>query len=269
MKTKIILTATAISFLMLFSLLSCNKGGDDLLYHSNVHMINLSGYNNSNEELIIQLDTFSATVTPAFSKIAFGANYNFNAPAKQHLKFTMKSKATDKILLEKEIRANDTALATNLSVIYMDGKVSDFPTIPAQVEGKVQVIYMFQSNILNYREPVDIVFKKYYFTPKVFEEVIRIKNLKPNEFSQPIAFDPFQLGLQDYNGQKTSVLFRAHICKAGTDIPYTEGTPYLFNPLTSGAPVPSPTKASSKLFIINEVPDPNTDIIQFSKVLEL
>ncbi|MGE8378043.1 MAG: hypothetical protein ACN6PN_06815, partial [Sphingobacterium sp.] len=176
MKPKIILTATAISFFLLFTLLSCNKGGDDLLYHSNVHMINLSGYNNSNEELILQLDTFSATVTPAFSKIAFGANYNFNDPNKQHLKFTMKSKATDKILLERDIRANDTAVSTNLNIIYMDGKVADFPTLPAPVEGKVQLIYMFQSNILNYREPVDIVFGKYYFTPKVFEEVIRIKN---------------------------------------------------------------------------------------------
>lgn len=267
MKTKIILTATAISFFLLFTLLSCNKGGDDLLYHSNVHMINLSGYNNSNEELILQLDTFSATVTPAFSKIAFGANYNFNDPGKQHLKFTMKSKATDKILLKREIRANDTAVTTNLNIIYMDGKVADFPTLPAPVEGKVQLIYMLQSNILNYSEPVDIVFGKYYFTPKVFEEVIRIKNLKPNEFSQPITFDPFPLGIQDYKGEKTSVLFRAYIYKAGTNIPYTEGSPFEFSLLTSGAPVPSPTKAISKLFIINEAPLNN--IIRFNKVLEL
>ncbi|WP_146191013.1 hypothetical protein [Sphingobacterium athyrii] len=267
MKTKIILSATAISLFLLFTFLSCNKGGDELLYHSNIHLINLSGYNNSNEELILQLDTFSPTVTPAFSKIAFGATYNFNDPGKQHLKFTMKSKATDKILLEREIRANETTVETNLNVIYMNGKVGDFPAIPELVEGKVQLIYMFQSNILNYREPVDIVFKKYYFLPKVFEEVIRIKNLKPNEFSQPISFTPFPLGVQDYNGQKTPVLFRAHIYKAGTDIPYTAGTSYEFNPLTSVAPVPSPTKAASKLFIINEAPVNN--IIQFNKVLEL
>jgi len=267
MKTKIILTATAITFFMLFSLLSCNKGGDDLLYHSNIHLINLSGYNNSNEELILQLDTFPPTVTPAFSKIAFGANYNFNDPNKQRLKFIMKSKATDKILLEREIKATDTTAETNLNVIYMDGKVGDFPVVPAPVEGKVQLIYMFQSNILNYREPVDIVFKKYYFIPKVFEEVIRIKNLKPNEFSQPISFAPFPLGVQDYNGQKTPVLFRAHIYKAGTDIPYTAGSSFQFDPLISVAPTPSPAKASSKLFIINEAPVNN--MIQFNKVLEL
>lgn len=267
MKTKIIFTATAISIFLLSTFLSCHKGGDDLLYYSNVHMINLSGYNNSNEELILQLDTFSPTVTPAFSKIAFGANYNFNDPNKQRLKFIMKSKETGKILLEKEIKANDTVAATNLNLIYMDGKVSDFPAVPALVEGKVQLIYMFQSNILNYREPVDIVFKKYYFIPKVFEEVIRIKNLKPNEFSQPISFAPFPLGVQDYNGQKTPVLFRAHIYKAGTDIPYTAGTPFEFDPLISVAPTPSPTKTSSKLLIINEAPVNN--MIQFNKVLEL
>ncbi|MNK04044.1 hypothetical protein D3C87_219000 [compost metagenome] len=267
MKTKIILKATAISFFLLSTLLSCDKGGDELLYHSNVHMINLSGYNNSNEELILQLDTFSATVTPAFSRISFAANYNFNDPAKQRLKFTMKSKATDKILLEKEIKANDTAAVTDLNVIYMDGKVADFPKVPAPMEGKVQLIYMLQSNILNYREPVDIVFGKYYFTPKVFEEVIRIKNLKPNTFSQPIVFDPFPLGIQDYKGEKTSVLFRAYIYKAGTDIPYTEGSSIEFSQLTSGAPVPSPTKAISKLFIINEAPLNN--VIRFNKVLEL
>lgn len=267
MTPKIILTATAISFFLLFSLLSCNKGGDDLLYHSNIHLINLSGYNNSNEELILQLDTFPPTVTPVFSKIAFGAKYNFNDPGKQRLKFIMKSKATDKILLEREIKATDTAAETNLNLIYMNGKVGDFPVIPAPVEGKVQLIYMFQSNMLNYREPVDIVFKKYYFIPKVFEEVIRIKNLKPNEFSQPISFAPFPLGVQEYNGQKTPVLFRAHIYKAGTDIPYTAGTSFQFDPLISVAPTPSPTKTASKLFIINEAPVNN--MIQFNKVLEL
>jgi len=251
MKTQPILTATAIYFFLLFTLLSCNKGGDDLLYSSNVHMVNLSGYNNSEEELILQLDTFAATVTPPFSRIEFGA----------------KSKATDKILLQREIKASDTTLETNLNVIYMDGKVADFPAVPAPVEGKVQLIYMLQSNILNYREPVDIVFGKFYFTPKVFEEVIRIKNLKPNEFSKPIAFDPFPLGIQDYNGQKTSVLFRAYIYKAGTDIPYSEGSSYTFNQLTSGAPVPSPTTSISKLFIINEAPLNNT--MRFNKVLEL
>src|SRR5690606_32083786 len=72
MKTQPILTATAIYFFLLFTLLSCNKGGDDLLYSSNVHMVNLSGYNNSEEELILQLDTFAATVTPPFSRIEFG-----------------------------------------------------------------------------------------------------------------------------------------------------------------------------------------------------
>lgn len=267
MKPKIISTATAISFFLLFTLLSCNKGGDELLYHSNIHLINLSGYNNSNEELILQLDTFPATVTPAFSKIAFGATYNFNDPNKQGLKFTMKSKASDKILLEKEIRATDPEAETNLNLIYMNGKVGDFPVVPAPVEGKVQLIYMFQSNILNYREPVDIVFKKFYFIPKVFEEVVRIKNLKPNEFSQPISFAPFPLGVQDYNGQKTPVLFRAHIYKAGTDIPYTAGTSFQFDPLVSVAPTPSPAKASSKLLIINEAPVNN--IIQFNKVLDL
>lgn len=267
MNIKNILTATAISCFLLIALLSCNKGGDQLLYHSNIHLFNLSGYNNSNEELTLQLDTFPPTVTPAFGKIAFGATYNFNDPKKQSLKFTMKSKASDKILLEREIRATDTEAETNLNLIYMDGKVGDFPVIPAPEEGKVQLIYMFQSNILNYREPVDIVFKKYYFIPKVFEEVVRIKNLKPNEFSQPISFSPFPLGIQDYNGQKTPVLFRAHIYKAGTDIPYNAGTSYEFNPLTSVAPTPSPVKASSKLLIINEAPVNN--MIQFNKVLEL
>ncbi|ULT25669.1 hypothetical protein KUH03_01270 [Sphingobacterium sp. E70] len=206
-------------------------------------------------------------MTPAFSKIAFGAKYNFNDPNKQHLKFIMKSKVTDKILLEREIKATDTATETNLNLIYMNGKVGDFPVIPAPVEGNVQLIYMFQSNMLNYREPVDIVFKKYYFIPKVFEEVIRIKKLKPNEFSQPISFAPFPLGVQEYNGQKTPVLFRAHIYKAGTDIPYTVGTSFQFDPLISVAPTPSPTKAASKLFIINEAPVNN--MIQFNKVLEL
>lgn len=267
MKTQPILTATAIYFFLLFTLLSCNKGGDDLLYSSNVHMVNLSGYNNSEEELILQLDTFAATVTPPFSRIEFGAKYNFNAISKSSLKFIMKSKATDKILLQREIKASDITLETNLNVIYMDGKVADFPAVPAPVEGKVQLIYMLQSNILNYREPVDIVFGKFYFTPKVFEEVIRIKNLKPNEFSKPIAFDPFPLGIQDYNGQKTSVLFRAYIYKAGTDIPYSEGSSYTFNQLTSGAPVPSPTTSISKLFIINEAPLNNT--MRLNKVLEL
>lgn len=267
MNTTTISIVKAIFCVLLCTLLSCNKGGDDLLYSSNVHMIHLSGYNNSDEQLILQLDTFPATVTPPFSRIDFGANYNFNAASKASIKFTMTSAASGKILLEREIRGTDTTAETKLNVIYMDGKVADFPAVPAPVEGKVQLIYMLQSNILNYREPVDIVFGKYYFTPKVFEEVIRIKNLKPNEFSAPVTFDPFPLGIQEYNGQKTSVLFRAYIYKAGTDIPYSEGSPFTFNQLNSGAPVPSPTTSISRLFIINEAPVNN--IMRFNKVLEL
>ncbi len=255
-----------LGILLLVSLTSCDKG-DQLLYDSNVHLLELKGYNNSSERLIIKLDTFKSVEVAPFSRIGYNAVYNFNSSSPKSIKLTMSSNLQNQTVLQKEIKGMDQEKESKFNLLYMDGKVSDFPNVPELMPNRVQLVYMFQSNFLKFNEPVDIVFGKYYLTPKVFEEFGRIKNLQPNTFSEPFSFDTFPLGIQEYNGQRTSVVLRAFIYKAGTDIPYTEGTNYIFSYLNSGIPVISPATANTKVFIINE--NPVGTMMKYNKVLEL
>jgi UTP-glucose-1-phosphate uridylyltransferase len=126
---------------------------------------------------------------------------------------------------------------------------------------------MFQPTLTNYTEPVDFVVGKYFVTPQVFEELARVKNVKPYEFSTALSIPTFSTARQDYHGVMTSVSFSVRIYKAGTNVPYIDGTSYTWNALNSTAPKPSSSTASSKLYIFSESPLGN--IMRFFTRLEL
>lgn len=241
---------------------ACKKG-DDFVYKGDMLPFVISGYNASNERLTVQVDTFRQLFF--LGSGAFSASQAFTLPEGQRsLKMSVRVEGTDKTVLEREWRKEDGAGKVNF--FYMDGKAQNMPEPPAFEEGKIKLQYMWNPVMTHYDGPVDIAVGKLYFTPKVFEELARVKNVKAGEFSETITIEPFPTAGQTYNGQPTPVLLVVYLYKAGTNEFYTAGTEYTWNPSTS-APKPSPTVASSKLYVFSE--SPSGSLMAFRKSLEL
>lgn len=252
-------------FAVLLALTACKKGNDNFFYTNNDFPVSVTGYNGSDKELVIKLDkyTFPLTIQPNTSFSQSNA-YTFKG-AESKIKLTVAEKTTGKLLVDRELKKEDKEAKVNF--IYMDGKIGPMPNKAPLETDKISLVYMFQPTITNYTEPVDIVAGKYYVTPQVFEEVARAKNVKPNEYSTPITLSTFSTARQDYNGIMTSVSFLVRIYKAGTNIPYVDGTAYTWNALSSTAPKPSASTASTKLYIFSEAPAGN--VMRFNTRLDL
>lgn len=251
--------------MMLFVLASCKKGDQNYFYKGDLLPITITGFNGSSEELIVKVDTFSfpAVLQPNAS---FGQSNSYTfRETEDRVKLVIHEKRTGKLVLEQELKKQDGPAKINF--LYMDGKIVPMPDKPALEEGKISLIYLFQPTVTNYTEPVDFVVGKYYVTPQVFEEVVRAKNVKPNDFSAPMKLPTFSTARQEYNGVMTSVSFIVRICKAGTNVPYTDGTTYTWNALSSTAPKPAASVSSTKLYIFSEIPSGST--MRFNTRLEL
>lgn len=256
---------TLLAGLCLVAFTACNKGADDFLYKGDNVPVSIKGYNGSSEELEVTIDTFKVpALASANALIDLNAAYTFWGD-QQTARMVITEKATAKKVLEKELKKGDGP--TTLRFLYMNGQVSDMPEKPEAEAGKLKISYMFRPTLTNYTAPVDIALVKYYFTPKVFEEVARIKNVKPYEFSEPFTLPTFSTAVQPYNGVNTSVLFRAYIYKAGTNEFYTEGSAYTWHATSSAVPTPVASTASSKLYIFSESEAAGS--IRFTKNLEL
>ena len=265
MKIQKVLNALAIMISALF-ILSCEKGIDNFIYKGKMLTIMVSGYNASDEELELKIDTFrSKIISTANSTINYYNAYTF-LEDKKEIKLTITEKSSGKILTEKTL--NKDSAPPNISMFYSNGIVSEYPKKPAVEEGKIQLRYLYRPKTTFYQGPVDIVFVKYYFTPKVFEEFARLKNVKPNEISDLITFPTMNLQGLTYNGQKTAVLFKAYLFKAGTNEFITNGTENNWHLSNSSVPVPSAKDASSKFYIFSDYIANNNNIM-FTKNLEL
>lgn len=242
--------------MIVFVLAACNKDNDNFLYKEYALPITIKGYNASSEMLAIKLDTINWAI-PLSAGSAFEQSEAFTFKGdRRTVKLSIHEKNTGKLVLEKELKKEDTAIALNF--LYLDGKASDMPEKPAVVKDKISLLYMFIPSVTNYSEPVDISIGKYFVTPKVYEEVTRIKNVKPNEFSEAATFSTFLTGRQEYNGVLTSVSFQVRIFKAGTNTPYVDGTAYTWSDISTTAPKPAASTASSKLYIFSEAPSGNS-----------
>lgn len=237
---------------ILLGLTACNKGDQDFLYKEELFSVNLIGYNASSEELTVKLDTTNL-IDPLQPNSRFESTtaYTFR-PNENRIKLKIAEKISGKLVLERELKKEDSGIKINF--FYTEGRTGPMPEKPAVEQGKIKLLYMFQPIVTNYTEPVDFVVGKYYLVPKVFEELGRAKNVKPYEFCPPITIPTFSTTAQEYNGVTTTASFVVRIYKAGTDIPYTDGTAYSWNPLSSTAPKPQASTASSKLYIFSEAP---------------
>ena len=247
----------------LLALVACSKS--EQFYKEELYRINVNGYNGSNEQLDIKVGS-AAFRSPIMPNTSFNLSdaYTFGS-TESKIKLNITEKSTGKLVLEKELKKEDGEAKVNF--LYMDGKIGTMPTKPAVEADKISLVYMFQPTVTNYTEPVDFVLSKYYVTPQVFEELARVKNVKPNEFSTPVSIGTFSTARQDYNGVMTSVSFVVRICKPGTTIPYIDGTSYTWNALNSTAPKPAASVAASKLYIFSEAPAGN--IMRFATRLDL
>jgi len=247
----------------LLLLVSCSKGRADFYYKESVVPVTVKGLNGSDEWLELKLDTFQfdySPNTPFDHTIAWSFTGN-----QDNIKLRISERSTGKMVLEQTLKKNGGLV--KIGFLYLDGKRSNLPEKPATEEGKVKIKYLFRPTLTNYREPVDIALVKYYLTPKVSEEITRIKNVKPNEVSEAISIPTFSTDGQQYNGQNTRVLFRAYIYKAGTNEFYTEGTDYIWQTISSKVPVPSPSATFAGVYVFSEAPLDN--IINFTTNLEL
>ena len=253
---------TILSAACLLVLTACNKGKDDFFYKGDMQPSMVKGYNGSNENLEVKVDTFKYELESG----TFDRNEAYIFPDGQNsVKLTITEQGSGKMMLEKEIKKGNGPVKINF--FYMNGQVGNMPEKPAAEDGKIKITYLFMPTLTNYTQPVDIVLGKYYFTPKVFEEIKRIKNVKPYEFSEPVTISTFSTTGQQYNGQNTPVLFKAYIYKSGTNEFYTNGTEYTWHATSSSAPTPPASSASSRLYIFSETDADNS--IRFIKNLEL
>ncbi len=260
MKTKHILF-TLLAGLTIFAA-ACKKEAA-YLYKGDMLPFVISGYNASGDRLNVKVDTFQRLFQ--IGNGAFKVSQAFTFPEGQRtLKVSVTPEGSDKPVLEREWTKEDGVGRVNF--FYMNGRAAEMPEPPAPEEGKIKLRYMWNPVMTKYEGPVDIAVGKLYFTPKVFQELARVKNVKAGEFSETITIDPFPTAGQTYNGQLTSVLFVVYIYKAGTNEFYTAGTGYNWN-ITTSAPKPSATVASSKLYIFSE--NPAGTLMAFTKNLEL
>lgn len=247
----------------LYVLAGCNKGESDLLNEVNVLPVSLKGFNGGGRPLSVKLDTFKTALPPG-SAFDFTQAVSFlNNHTTVNLSVT--DDADGKVLLDTTMTQADAPARINF--VYLDGKMSGFPKVAPVESGKLKVSFMFRPTVTKYSGPVDIALVKYYVTPKVIEEMGRIRNVRPNEYSETLALPTFSTAPQLYNGQQTTVSFRALIYKAGTNEYYTEGSGYTWNITTTSVPLPSATASSSKVFIFYETPSGNT--MRYTKNFEL
>lgn len=245
MKTVTVFFALITSLL---ALSSCKKDGE-IQDTRNVLAVSFSILNVGSTPLEAMIDTFRIEIPTG----RFDITRAFPLQSTQRsMKLSIAEKETGKPVMEKELKKEDGR--ADISFFYMNGEIGKVPEVPPVEDGKIKIIYMFRPVKTNYSEPVDIALGKYYLTPKVFEEITRIKNVKANEFTEPVTISTFPITGQQYNGQPSAVSFQVYIFKAGTNELYTQGTAYTWSPTGSTAPKPSSLTASSKLYIFSEAP---------------
>ncbi|MBO9153521.1 hypothetical protein ACFOTA_14970 [Chitinophaga sp. GCM10012297] len=248
--------------LLLLTTAACRKEGE-FLYKGDMMPFTISGFNAGNQYLRVQVDTFRQLFRIGNGPFAVSQAFTFPEGQKT-VKMSVTDEESGKKVLEREWKKEDGAAKVNF--FYLDGVASEMPEPPAPEAGKIKLIYMWNPVMTKYDGAVDIAVGKLYFTPKVFQELARVKNVKPGQFSETITIEPFPTTGQTYNGQPTPVLLVVYLYKAGTNEFYTAGTGYNWN-ISTSAPKPPASVASSKLYIFSE--NPSGSLMAFVKNLEL
>ncbi|AOM75967.1 hypothetical protein BFS30_01555 [Pedobacter steynii] len=205
-----------------------------------------AGYNGSNSELIITIDTMKLpNGIPANGSFKRTDKYTFHE-GQDKVKVVVSEKDSGKKLYESAVNRGEYSL--NVDLIYVDSKLIVRPAFPANKEGFLQASYLFIPKVSGYSGDIDIAYFKnheVYVDNKLVveksEELARV-TAKPNTFSPFLQAPIFESGRTEIDGKVYYINQATVFFKAGTNIPYykdagfTTGEYATFPYLTSTRP---------------------------------
>lgn len=125
------------TFLLLIA--ACNKGEDNFLYKEEVLVVNLIGYNGSDEDLEVKIDTFSFKY-PIPSQQTIDQSDAFTLTGSQaRAKLTVTEKNTGKIVLERGVEKSEKIVTVNL--FYTNDGIA--PYNPPSVNPNTNIVGLF------------------------------------------------------------------------------------------------------------------------------
>lgn len=248
---------------VLILLSGCQKD-DNFLVKEEAFAVITSGYNGSNSELEITIDTLIIpyTIGPSAS---FKRTDKYTFPAsKDGVKLVIKEKETGKPVYEKEVKKGDYSLTIEL--IYVNGKLIEKPVAPADnPEGFRLVSYLFLPRISDYAGDVDVAYIKKYevvqngmLVLESEEELARI-TIKPYVFSEFLKAPIFPGGRHEIDGKVYFINPDVRFFKSGTNIRYYVDAGFT---LRQNAYLPLPLSVKPQIVGIAELGEIGSTFIQ-------
>lgn len=242
-----------IALMLTITMAGCQKD-DNFLVKEEAFALTTSGFNGSDSELQITIDTMTAK-----SLIDAGRSFNrtdrYTFPAsKNSIKLSIVEKKTGKPVYEKEVKKGEYTLVVNL--FYVNGTLIEKPVAPAvNPDGFRLVSYLFLPGITHYTGDIDIVYYKKYefiengqFKLEKKEELARIK-AKAYAFSEFLKAPSFPGGRTEIDGRVFFVNPEVRFFKSGTDINYYEDAGFT---ISSGVSLPLPLSTRPQIVAISE-----------------
>jgi hypothetical protein len=230
---KNIIKPFAALFLLALVISGCQKD-DNFLIKEEAFSVITAGYNGSQDELTVVIDTMTM-FTNIVSNSSFKTTNKYTfMEGQDSVKYLVKEKQTGKIVYEKMVGRGQYSLTIDL--IYVNGKLLKKPELPPVKEGFRQASYLFLPLVTGYSGDIDVVYLKAWqvvrnglLVNEREEELARV-TATPNEFSPFIQAPIFTGGRTEENGVVYFVNADIKYCRSGTSIPYYEDAGFSINP---------------------------------------
>lgn len=234
---------TCITALVLLA--GCQKD-DNYLVKEEAFSVVISGFNGSNSELEVRIDTLTLP-GPIQAGASFKRTdkYTF-PPSKDSVKLVVKEKETSKQVYIKEVKRGE--YSHTIELIYVNGTLIEKPVSPADNPAGFRLVsYLFLPRVSGYAGDIDIAyFKKTesivngQWNLDKLEELTRI-SAKPYIFSTFLQTPAFQGGRNEIDGKVVYLNPVVKFFKSGTNIPYYEGEEFTLSP-NANLPLPFSVK---------------------------
>jgi hypothetical protein len=231
--------------LLASTITGCQKD-DNFLVKQEAFSVITSGYNGSNSELGITIDTLTLYPIAASGNFKRTDKYTFGE-GQQSVKLVINETETGKLVFEKEVKRGEYSVTIEL--IYVNGKLIEKPVPPVDNPAGFRLAsYLFIPRISNYSGKIDVAYCKLsqvvlngQLVTESDEELARI-TLTPYEFSPFLQAPNFTSGRNEINGKVYFINQDLKLYKSGTNIRYYEDAGVAISPsayfmgLTSSKP---------------------------------
>ena len=240
--------------LLSITMAGCQKD-DNFVIKEEAFSVITSGFNGSNSELEITIDTMTLQY-PIQAGTNFKRTDKYTFPKeKDSVKLIIKEKENGKSVYEKEVKKGDYSLT--ITLIYVNGKLIEMPVAPANnPDGFRLISYLFLPGVSNYTGDIDIVyFKKYEYIEngqlklEKQEELARV-TATPYTFSAFLEAPAFPGGRTEIDGKIYFLNPVLMFFKSGTNIPYYEDAGFTIGGNTS---LPLPLSVKPQIVGITEL----------------